>query len=62
MKKLITYTAAIIMAFISQTVYGQEFTYDLGNNAGQAIEFTLSRSDISIEGHNSNQVIIENEG
>lgn len=60
MKKVMTIIASLVLTLVSQLVYGQEFTYELTNSAQNAVEFTLSRSEISIEGHNSNQVVIEN--
>lgn len=60
MKKVITLITSIVLTLVSQLAFGQQFTYELSNTAQNAVEFTLSRSEISIEGHNSNQVIIEN--
>lgn len=59
-KPTITLIIAALVVLVTQTAIAQHYTYDLGNNAGQAIEFSLSRSDISIEGHDSNEIIIEN--
>lgn len=41
-------------------VHAQEYTHTLGNSADNAIEFILSRSDVVIEGHDSDEVIIRN--
>lgn len=61
MKKLtIIIITAVLSALVAQTVSAQQYTYKLGNDAGQGIEFSLSRSDISIEGHDSDEVVIEN--
>lgn len=61
MKKInITLLTAVILALVTQTAVAQQYTYDLGNKAEQGIEFSLSRSDISIEGHDSDEIIIEN--
>lgn len=60
MKKLITLLLALSLAFVSQLVQAQQYTYELGNSARNAIEFALSQSSISIEGYEGSEVIIEN--
>lgn len=40
--------------------FAQQYTHTLGNSAQNVIEFTLSRSDISVEGYDGSEVIIEN--
>ena len=65
MKKLIYLAITIMFVFVSQCVNAQKldapkFRIDMENSNQNAIEFTLSRGEISIEGHNSNELIIEN--
>lgn len=38
----------------------QEYTHDLGNDANLTIEFAVSQSDVVIEGHDSDEVVIRN--
>lgn len=59
MKKLLPiFTVLFITGLLP--VHAQEYTYNLGNTSDKAIEFTLSRSDLVIEGHESDEVIIRN--
>ena len=59
MKKLLTlFTVLFITGLLP--VEAQEYTYNLGNTSDKTIEFTLSRSDVVIEGHDSDEVIIRN--
>lgn len=60
MKQLLTIFSTLVLAGLTATVQAQEYTYDLGNSSDKAIEFILSRSDVVIEGHNSNEVVIRN--
>jgi hypothetical protein len=41
-------------------VRAQTYTHDLANSADNAIDFTLSRSEISVAGYDGNQITIEN--
>ncbi|MGK7370180.1 MAG: DUF4097 family beta strand repeat-containing protein [Candidatus Halalkalibacterium sp. M3_1C_030] len=62
MKKLITLSTLLLFCgiFLTAEIYAQEFTYTLGNSPDKTIEFTLSRSDVVIEGHDSDEVVIRN--
>lgn len=60
MKKLILLFTALFLSSLFATVKAQEYTYTLGNNSDNTIEFILSRSDVVIEGHDSDEVIIRN--
>ncbi len=60
MKKLTTIIFTTILALVTQTAVGQQYTHQLDNNPDQAIEFSLSRSDISIEGYDGTEVVIQN--
>ena len=60
MKKIISTTVTLLLAITAHSAFAQQFSQQFANEAGNAIEFTLSRSEISIEGHSSNEVIIEN--
>lgn len=60
MKKLTTTLSAVLLILLTQTASAQQFTYELGNSSGQGIEFSLSRSNITIEGYEGTEIIIEN--
>jgi hypothetical protein len=60
MKNLITILSAIILAFVTQSALAQEYTHELGNSAELGVEFTLSQSDIAIEGYDGTEVVIQN--
>lgn len=60
MKKLSTIATLLLIAGITLPIQAQEYTQTLANNPNNAIEFTLSASDVIIEGHDSDEVIIRN--
>lgn len=60
MKKSIKIIVTVLMAFLVQQVNAQEYQHDLGNSPEMSVEFSVGQSDVSIEGHDSNEVIIEN--
>lgn len=49
-----------LMTLTTQLVQAQEYTHQMGNNAENGIEFSLSNSEITIEGYEGNEVIIRN--
>lgn len=51
---------AFLMAALSNQAMAQQYTHQLGNSAENGIEFSLSRSEIFIEGYDGNEVVIEN--
>lgn len=51
---------ALLMALTIQPVQAQEYTHQLSNSAENVIELSLSRSELSIEGYEGNEVIIRN--
>jgi hypothetical protein len=59
MKHLIIVTA-FLMALTTQMAKAQQYTHKLANNNENSIEFSLSRSEISIEGYDGSEVIIRN--
>jgi hypothetical protein len=60
--KYLTLLLTLFLAFVFQPAKAQQFTYDLGNSPQNAIEFSLANSEITIEGYNGNEVVIENTG
>lgn len=60
MKKSIKLIATLFLAMLVQQAVAQEYTYDLGNSPDLSVEFSVGQSDVIIEGHDSNEVIIEN--
>lgn len=60
MKKTLTLCILLLLSGVIMPVQAQEFTHTLGNSSDNAIEFILSRSDVVIEGHDSDDIIIRN--
>ncbi|HKL19903.1 MAG TPA: hypothetical protein VJ905_13090, partial [Halalkalibaculum sp.] len=62
MKKLLTLGTWLLLCglFLHSKAHAQEYTYTLGNSAEKSIEFILSRSNVVIEGHDSDEVMIRN--
>ncbi|HEX6983165.1 MAG TPA: DUF4097 family beta strand repeat-containing protein [Balneolaceae bacterium] len=58
--KYLTLLLTLFLAFVFQPAKAQQFTYDLGNSPKKAIQFSLSNSDITVEGYNGSEVVIEN--
>lgn len=62
MKSISTILTAAIMLLITNVLAAQEYTYSLGNDVAKTIEFYTSGSDVVIEGHNSDDIVIRNLG
>lgn len=60
MNQLTSIFAAFLMTLTVQLAQAQEYTHQLGNSAENGIEFSLSKSEISIEGYDGNEVVIQN--
>lgn len=60
MKKSIKIIAAVLMTFLVQQVNAQEYRHNLGNSADLSVEFSVGQSDVTIEGHEGSDLIIEN--
>lgn len=60
MKRLITILNVLAGLMFTQLAHAQTYTKTFSNNAENAIEFSLSRSSIDIEGYSGNEVVIEN--
>lgn len=60
MKKSIKLIATVLMTLFVQQAAAQDYRHDLGNSPEMRVEFSVGQSDVIIEGHNSNEVIIEN--
>lgn len=60
MKKSITFIITFMLALLVQLVQAQEYRHDLGNSPEMSVEFSVGQSDVIIEGHDSNEVVIEN--
>lgn len=60
MKKTITFIITLMLALVAQWVQAQEYRHNLGNSPELNIEFAVGQSDVTIEGHDSNEVVIEN--
>lgn len=60
MKKAIKLIAVVLMTFLVEQVTAQQYSHDLGNSPEMSVEFSVGQSDVIIEGHDSNEVIIEN--
>ncbi|NGP90214.1 DUF4097 family beta strand repeat-containing protein [Fodinibius halophilus] len=60
MKQRIKLLMAVLLVLATQIVSAQEYNHQLENIAENGVEFSLSRSGISVEGYEGNEVIIEN--
>lgn len=62
MNRLKLFGTALMLSLMALPiqVHAQEYTTNLVNSSDNSIEFILSRSDIVIEGHDSDEVIIRN--
>jgi len=60
MKNITIFLAALLLGIITQAARAQSYEYKLGNAANNAVEFSISRSQISAEGYNGDKVIIKN--
>lgn len=60
MKQLTMLLTALLITVIAGKARAQQYKYKLGNSADKSIEFTVSRSDVVIEGHDSDEVVIRN--
>ena len=60
MKYLSKILTALIMLLFVNIAAAQEYTYTMGNDAAKTIEFYISNSDVVIEGHDSDDIIIRN--
>ncbi|WP_234567834.1 DUF4097 family beta strand repeat-containing protein [Rhodohalobacter sp. 614A] len=60
MKKSIKLIATVLLMFLVQQANAQEYRYDLGNSAEMTVEFSVGQSDVSIEGYDGSELVIEN--
>lgn len=60
MKKSIKLIVTMFLAMLLQQAEAQEYRHDLGNSPEMSVEFSVGQSDVIIEGHDGNEVIIEN--
>lgn len=60
MNKTIIFIATLLLALPVQQATAQEYRHDLGNSPELNVEFAVGQSDVVIEGHDSNEVIIRN--
>lgn len=60
MNKTIKLIATVLLMFLVQQANAQEYRYDLGNSAEMTVELSVGQSDVSIEGYDGTEVVIEN--
>lgn len=60
MKKSITFIITLMLALVAQLVQAQEYRHNLGNSPDLSVEFSVGQSDVTIEGHDGSELIIEN--
>lgn len=60
MKNIMLFLTALLLGLITQAARAQSYEYNLGNSANKAVEFSISRSQISVEGYNGDKVVINN--
>ncbi|HKK45304.1 MAG TPA: DUF4097 family beta strand repeat-containing protein [Balneolaceae bacterium] len=60
MNKVTSLLAALLLSVAFQAARAQSFEYNLGNSSNKAVEFSISRSQISVEGYSGDKVVIKN--
>lgn len=60
MKKSIILIITIFLAILVEQVTAQEYKHTLGNSPDLNVEIAVGQSDVIIEGHDSNEIIIQN--
>lgn len=60
MKNLLFFITLFLLPAFLFPVKAQEYTHTLANSSENAIELTISRGEVYIEGHDSDEVIIRN--
>ncbi|MGD8427547.1 MAG: DUF4097 family beta strand repeat-containing protein [Balneolaceae bacterium] len=60
MKKITSLLIMLSLVLLFRAAHAQSFEYKLGNAANKAVEFSLSRSEVTVEGYNGDKVIIKN--
>ena len=60
MKNLSHILTAIILLLFANLAAAQEYTFSLGNESSKTIEFYVSNSDVVVEGHDSDDIVIRN--
>lgn len=60
MKKSIKLIVVVLLTFLAKHATAQEYRHDLGNSAELSVEFSVGQSDVTIEGHDGSELIIEN--
>lgn len=60
MKQITTFLTTFFLILSAHPVRGQEYRYPLGNSPERAVEFTVGRGEVIIEGHESDELIIRN--
>lgn len=55
-----TVIAGLAMVLITRQATAQEYRHQLANNPEITVQFTVGQSDVVIEGHRSNEVVIRN--
>tara|TARA_R100001143_G_C3360727_1_gene135369 strand:+ start:14205 stop:14993 length:789 start_codon:yes stop_codon:yes gene_type:complete len=60
MKKTIILITTLLLALMVQKTVAQEYRHDIGNSPDMTVEIAVGQSDVTIEGHDSNELIIIN--
>jgi len=60
MKRILTAIAGLAFVLFAGRATAQEYTHQLANNPDMTVQFTVGQSDVVIEGHDSNEVLIRN--
>lgn len=60
MKKSIKLIAVVLISLLAEQATAQEYRHDLGNSPEMSVEFSVGQSNVTIEGHDGPEVIIEN--
>lgn len=60
MKRLRNILTALLLCTITQGVMAQEYRHQLGNDTDRTVQFAVGESDVIVEGHESDEIVIRN--
>lgn len=60
MRKISILITGLLLGLLTQQGAAQEYRQELGNSANTTVQLAVSQSDVAIEGHDSNEIVIRN--
>lgn len=60
MKRLCTIATALLLCVAARPADAQEYRLQLGNDANRTVRFAVGQSDVIVEGHDSDEIVIRN--